>query len=658
MPVGTNLERRGAVYYWRRRIPPRLVGMGGRSHLRMSLRTKEPAQARALAVHLDATAMDVFMSADAPALSQQQLEAIFQQALRDHARKLDTIRAMDLRDGLRGPDILAEEDRAAGLAYTVLARRGTSATITPAERERLSAAGEADTTIDAVTALLDEMRLSGQTGASVGRLTALIETVGALATPANVAIAERAYLQALGEALLGSAAAYGADPLPRTASIPQGSNYTAPVAAIALDSSTVVPDPSKVGRDVMAGAAPQRLEADAQPDEAERGDYTGTITEVAAELIRRKSKEDWTAKTQSQAEMIFELFDRFLRQERGVERMQSLRQADIVEFDRLLDVIPKSFGKSPKDKFLTIADIRRSAEAKKPEERGLAAGTRNRHITFLTMLLATADSMGIRLADKLSFKGFRASNRKRARDEKRIPSEGNVGALFRHPIFTGCRDWNHINDEGSLVFHRAAYFGPLLAHYHGLRREEFCGLHVDDLVSRDVAFPYLKIAPNSFRRLKNLQSKRDLVLHSEILRLGFVEYVQAVRELGYQRVFPELFSPSSRSPSGDRFYDEVSPAMQACGFTTHQIRHFFNNTLKQAGVHAEIREDLMGHGGETETTERYVDAAYAALQLAAIAKMRTPTSILERTEIRIIPWIVAKQLPPWSKAAKHSPKAG
>lgn len=651
MPVGTNLERRGAVYYWRRRIPPRLVKAGGRSHLRMSLRTKEPAQARALAARLDATAMEVFMSDDAPALSQQQLEAIFQQVLRDHARKLDTIRAMELRDGLTDPDVLAREDHAAGLAYTIVARRGAAATVTTAERRRLAAAGEAETMIDDVTTLLAEMRRNGQTNASIGRLKALIEAVGALATPANVAVAERAYLRALGEALLGSAAASNAGLAQTVAIVPQAPVETSPAAAV-VEASAVVAEPQRDVPSAVAGAG-QRSIASAPSDKAEPSDYIGTVTEVAQELIRKKSKADWTPKTQSQAEMIFELFDRFLRQERGVERLQDLRQADLVAFDRLLDVIPKSFGKSPRDKLATITDIRRSSEAKKPEERGLAAGTRNRHITFLTMLLDTADSMGIGLADKLSFKGFRVSNGKRARDQKPIPPEGDVERLFRHPIFTGCLDWNDIHEPGSLVFHRAAYFGPMLAHYHGLRREEFCGLHVDDVVS-DAAVPYLNIRVNAFRGLKNVQSQRELALHSEILRLGFLDYVQAVRELGYQRVFPELFSPSSRSPSGDRFYDEVSPAMRACGFTTHQIRHFFNNTLKQAGVHAEIRADLMGHGGETETTERYADAANSTLQLDAIAKLRTPTSVLEAVDIRIIPWVIAKQIPPWSKAAQKS----
>ena len=258
MPVGTNLERRGAVYYWRRRIPPRLVKAGGRSHLRMSLRTKEPAQARALAARLDATAMEVFMSDDAPALSQQQLEAIFQQVLRDHARKLDTIRAMELRDGLTDPDVLAREDHAAGLAYTIVARRGAAATVTTAERRRLAAAGEAETMIDDVTTLLAEMRRNGQTNASIGRLKALIEAVGALATPANVAVAERAYLRALGEALLGSAAASNAGLAQTVAIVPQAPVETSPAAAV-VEASAVVAEPQRDVPSAVAGAGQRSI---------------------------------------------------------------------------------------------------------------------------------------------------------------------------------------------------------------------------------------------------------------------------------------------------------------------------------------------------------------------------------------------------------------
>ncbi len=56
VPVVSNLERRGAVYYWRRRVPPTLARTTGLTHLKLSLRTREPRQARFLAAQMDAAA--------------------------------------------------------------------------------------------------------------------------------------------------------------------------------------------------------------------------------------------------------------------------------------------------------------------------------------------------------------------------------------------------------------------------------------------------------------------------------------------------------------------------------------------------------------------------------------------------------------------------
>ncbi|MBU3886837.1 hypothetical protein [Methylosinus sp. KRF6] len=70
-------------------------------------------------------------------------------------------------------------------------------------------------------------------------------------------------------------------------------------------------------------------------------------------------------------------------------------------------------------------------------------------------------------------------------------------------------------------------------------------------------FHYIKIGTSEVRRVKNLYSERSVVLHPEPIRLGFLDYVVAMRALGYEMVFPDLKSPTSSSPLGDRLYDEL-----------------------------------------------------------------------------------------------------
>ncbi|MGA4555242.1 DUF6538 domain-containing protein [Methylorubrum aminovorans] len=46
--LATNLHRRGAVYYWRRRMPARFALATGANWLKLSLMTREPVRARFL----------------------------------------------------------------------------------------------------------------------------------------------------------------------------------------------------------------------------------------------------------------------------------------------------------------------------------------------------------------------------------------------------------------------------------------------------------------------------------------------------------------------------------------------------------------------------------------------------------------------------------
>ncbi|KPH79406.1 hypothetical protein AE618_19225 [Bosea vaviloviae] len=93
-------------------------------------------------------------------------------------------------------------------------------------------------------------------------------------------------------------------------------------------------------------------------------------------------------------------------------------------------------------------------------------------------------------------------------------------------------------------------------------REEFFGLELEDVVI-DKGPRHIWVQPNSLGLLRNDQSERQLTLHPELLRLGLFDYVEALKAIKEPRLFPELVSPSSKSPLGDRSYDEWSPPNEA-----------------------------------------------------------------------------------------------
>ena len=392
------------------------------------------------------------------------------------------------------------------------------------------------------------------------------------------------------------------------------------------------------------------------PASTHAGKQTTIADIVKLMLSNHANDESWNAKTASQATAIVTLFDKYLREFHDVHCLEDLEQEHLDEFNEVLLAINPQHGKAAVDKTLSIKAYVDKYLTRYQGPPFLSGATRNRHWTFLSQLLRRAKRRGAKLhAHDLS--DFRTKKAGRDRNARDIPEVEAIRTFFQLPVFTGCMGWNHrakdgiraLHQPGDLVFHRAAFYVPMLAFYTGARREELCGLAPDDVIEigdRHI----LCIRPNAIRSLKNDQSIRHIVLHPELIRLGFAAYVEAVRALGYKMVFPELAPIAGKGSCGDRLYDELESAFKTSGFSTHHFRHAFNNDLKQKDVSQEIRADLMGHGGTSETTERYVKAAKHELQASKIAMLDNVTDHLRDRPLTLLPWIAGKQASPWLKS--------
>lgn len=146
-------------------------------------------------------------------------------------------------------------------------------------------------------------------------------------------------------------------------------------------------------------------------------------------------------------------------------------------------------------------------------------------------------------------------------------------------------------------------------------------------------------------------------MHPELIRLNFLDYLTAIRALGHKLVFPDLFSPTSKSLLGDRMYDEFQPILaEVCAeqkidakLVIHSSRHGFNDSLKQRRVHEEERADLLGHGGRSETSERYCNPVDIVLALELLKKIPIVTEHLRPRPIQLLPWIEAHEVAPFSR---------
>ena len=658
MPIARHLVRRHAVYYWRRRIPRTLATCCIRPHLLVSLLTREPARARSIAAQLDAVFEILMMSSDAQFLTKKQIDGILRSVVEEHLAKLDRVAAAGKTAPFFDAGEAAFMDRRVAWVYRLLDAQGADAVAHPDDRAAMTQAGLTEKDIGFVDQHLEVLRINGLVPTPRSKLEALVAAQGAQPTTMNVALAQQAYYRGMSLALFETTRRYAG-------AVPDAADIVA--AALRVDRTEVAAPVSAHVQPAVPAMTPA-VETPAEP--VSDPVIADDIVAVGERFIGVKAQdENWDPGTQDQARQTFALFNRYLAEERKIRGFASLRQSDLASFVTFLRTeIYKFYGKSPRDQTRTIVALREIAATKAETLRGLVGATLNRHLGHIAQLARHARAQGIRIDRDLDFGDLRAEKPKntRNRDERKKMPLAVTQRVFHAAHFIGSAAWDRPYEfkEGGLVFHRALYFVPMLLEYTGTRREESCGLCVDD-IHTDGLISYIHIGPNEFRRIKNPQSVRDIPLHPELLRLNFLKYVDFIRSLGYRRVFPDLYSPTSKSPLGDRFYDEFMPVLEwACKiegvdleFVLHSIRHGFNSQLKAAFVHAEERADLMGHGGDSETTERYAEPIRLQRALDLLQKLPVVTAHLQPQPIRLLPWVEQNEDAPFSRGRGRKKRA-
>ncbi len=668
MPAAAHLLRRNGVYYWRRKMPKALVACQIRAHVLISLRTFSPKQASSLAAQLDALLDDLTTMPDARLLTQPQLDGMFRDVLMHHLAKLERVAAVEklARGFNRGR--AERDDLRTAWVYRLLESKGPSAQVSDEDREAILADGFDEKDIEAIVAHLNRLQDNELVPTKLHILRPLLEAQNAEPIAANIAQAQQIYFRGMRLALEQTAARYRAerrddDVLVAGLIRADADRRVAEVSPAPLRGNS---GPARQDREGVADfgdpspslAVPAPAAASATPTPFDDGIVT------LGELLGRQriTKEHaWDEKTAKQASRLYDLFQRFMAEECDVGGLGALRQAHLARFINFLQFdIYTHYGKSVADESRTIAELRRIAKGKPEKERGVQPPTLNRHLTFLNQLLDYARGQGVRLDPDLSTTRLRARNSKddRARNARPTLKKDTAARVFALPLFTGCKSWTEPFESGPEVFHRALYFVPMLLYYGGGRREEFCGLAPNDIIIDNGSIPYIHLAPNKLRRLKNPQSKRNVPLHAELVRLGFLEYLAAIKKLGYARLFPDLYSPSSKSPMGDRFYREFKPALTAAdtdeaGFVIHSLRRGFGDALKQRRITEEERGDLLGHVGATETSERYCDAFEIETLSEIVDKVPVVTSELMPRPVQLLPWVQKRESPPFSRTKRN-----
>ena len=155
------------------------------------------------------------------------------------------------------------------------------------------------------------------------------------------------------------------------------------------------------------------------------------------------------------------------------------------------------------------------------------------------------------------------------------------------------------------------YWLPYLGLFTGARLNELCQLYLDDFVTiKGLQCIHIREGREE-QRLKSFSSERLVPIHSELRKIGLLDYVADLRARGEVRLFPELkwseYHGYAAAPSKwfSRYLRKLGLKSGEGCKDFHSFRHTVADQLKQQGVSESLAGALLGHTSGGITFGRY-----------------------------------------------------
>jgi len=328
----------------------------------------------------------------------------------------------------------------------------------------------------------------------------------------------------------------------------------------------------------------------------------------------------WERQTQSQSRASFRLFIEVA----GDLPLAGYARKDAGKFREAVQRLPADYGKAAKYRDLRVNEIieLHSRAASEDRQPFITQKTIKRHFSALSALWEDAISKGI--VSENIFKGFRFATAKKASEERDMWEPNELELLFGSPIWKGCHSLDRRSQPGSNVIRDEKFWLPLIAVFSGLRQEEICQLHVADIKQQEDVW-YFDINADPPRQLKNDTAVRRVPIHSQLVAIGLLDFVQEARAASQLRVFPDLRPGGADRRLGHGYTKWFTRYRRSInlyrkGLDFHSFRHSATTFLHNAGVERTLVDHLTGHVTPGETT-RYTKRTSIRLLKEAIEKL-------------------------------------
>ncbi|GEM78738.1 hypothetical protein VSU01S_09830 [Vibrio superstes NBRC 103154] len=296
----------------------------------------------------------------------------------------------------------------------------------------------------------------------------------------------------------------------------------------------------------------------------------------------------------------------------GKTSLRKIRRADAEGVKKSLQHYPRNLKKIPEFKNLCVKEaIKLNKTLEKPtlSEESIKDYIHKCSSFFEWCVLNE-------LTDINPFKGIRFKKTKRDNEGKFSYSTDEQKLIFSDPIFTKHQ-----------YIHSHYFWLPILAKLTGARLNELCQLYITDIVKVDSIWCISISDDQPDQKLKNLQSKRLIPIHSFILDMGFIDYIHALQS---KRLFPEL--KAGRDGYGSAPSKWFGRFKTKLGFDKkhdfHSFRHTVATELKNSLISSEVAASILGHLLNNITYDRYGKGYELTILKEAIE--RIPTDALSK----------------------------
>ncbi|MCC4590372.1 site-specific integrase [Xanthomonas campestris pv. cannae] len=157
----------------------------------------------------------------------------------------------------------------------------------------------------------------------------------------------------------------------------------------------------------------------------------------------------------------------------------------------------------------------------------------------------------------------------------------------------------------------SARWASLLGLYTGARASEVGQLLVRDVFEED-GIPCLRVSDEGeHQKVKTEVSLRTVPLHPELIKMGFLKWVDDKRKAGETRLFPAAKATAVNGQGNwitkafSRHLAEVGKNWEPAKRGFHSLRKTFIQGLQGAGVVSELRAQIVGHELDDEHHSTY-----------------------------------------------------